>query len=288
MFSKPRVLIGGLALGASLLTGCFYPADRGRALETRVQQLEGENQALRDELDKTRADLNETVPKIDGKIAEVTRALDSLDKASRRTDADTGVLLQKTIEDLAGLRGQIDTYVFQLGELRSALERVEADTEKKMLGMMSPEQIKAYEARKKLQDIERPDNPKAFLDLASARAKAGETTVARKLYDEFFKKWPRDPLAGEAHFGLGEVWFSEEKCREALFEFGKVIQEYPKTPSAPEAYLRSSDCFAKLKMNDESRLALEEVVKNHPKSAAAKTAKTRLASGKGGKKKGTK
>lgn len=262
---------------ALAMGGCFYPAERGKALETKVDRLSDENAALRAELQKTREELNATVPKIDEKVAEVTKALESLDTASRRTDADTGVVLQKTIEDVASLRGQIDTYVHQLAELKATLERVEAESEKKMLSMMGPDAQKSYEARKKLEEIQRPNDPRAFLTLAQTRAKEGDTTVARKLYDEWFRKYPKNALSGEAHFGLGELWFKEEKCREALFEYGKVIQEYPKTQSAPEAYLRSSDCFSRLKMKDEAKLTLQELLKNHPRSSAAKTAKTRLA-----------
>lgn len=270
----PAVAAGALAL---MMGGCFYPAERGKALETKVERLSDENAALRAELQKTRQELNATVPKIDKKVAEVTAALDSLDSASRRTDADTGVLLQKTIEDVAALRGQIDTYVHQLADLKAMLDKVEAESERKMLTMMGPDAQKSYEARKKLEDIQRPNDPRAFLTLAQTRAKDGDTTVARKLYDEWFRKYPKNALTGEAHFGLGELWFGEDKCREALFEYGKVIQEYPKTPSAPEAYLRSSDCFSRLKMKDEAKLTLEELLKNHPKSAAAKSAKTKLA-----------
>jgi TolA-binding protein len=91
------------------------------------------------------------------------------------------------------------------------------------------------------------------------------------------KKWAKDPLMGEAHFGMGETYLTDGKCREALFEYGKVMQDFPKTPSAPQAYLRSSECFAKLKMTEESRLALEELVRSFPKSEQAKTAKTRIA-----------
>ena len=283
MFPLRRLVIGGAAICAFFTTGCFYPAERGRLLEAKVDRLEGENSALRADLEKTREEIAGTLPKIDAKIAEVTKALESLDKASRRSDADTGVQLQKNIEDVAALRGQMETYLHQLNDLRAQLEKIDQETEKKILAMMGPEAAKAYEARRKLEEIERPSDPKAFLDLAATRAKAGDTQVARKLYDEFLRKWPRHELTGEAHFGLGELWYGEDKCREALFEYGKVIQEHAKTKSAPEAYLRSSDCFAKLKMKDEARLALEEVIKSHPKSNAARTAKARLAKMKKGK-----
>jgi tol-pal system protein YbgF len=257
-----------------LLGGCFYPADRGKALEVKLQKLEGENEHLRAELEKTRG---EVLPRVDEKIQQVTRALDSLDRASRRSDADASLLLQKTIEDVAALRGELEASQHRISELRAALEGTQAELEKKVLQIMGPEAVKQYESRRKLEEIERPNDPKAFLELAHSRAKAGEATVARRLYDEFFKKFPKHELRGEAHFGLGEIWYGEQKCREALFEYGKVIQDFPKTPSAPQAYLRSSECFSQLKMNDESRLALEEVVKSHPKSDAAKTARARIA-----------
>ena len=257
-----------------LFGGCFYPADRGKALEVKVQKLEGENDRLRGELERTRG---EVLPRVDEKIQEVTRALETLDRASRRTDADTGVLVQKTIEDVAALRGELEKSQHRISELRAALETAQADLEKKMLSMLGPEAMKQHEARRKLEEIDRPNDPKAFLDVAHARAKAGDAPVARRLYDEFFKKFPKNELRGEAHFGLGEIWYGEDKCREALFEYGKVIQDFPKTTSAPQAYLRSAECFSRLKMNDEARLALEEVVKSHPKSEAAKTARARIA-----------
>lgn len=263
---------------AAAVGGCFYPAERGRAIEARMERLESDNHALREELDKTKADLDAQLPKIDAKIAEVSKALTDLDKAARRSGADTSVQVQKNVEDLAELRGQMELYLHQLEELRGQLQTAQADTEQKMLQMMSPEQAKAYQDRKKLEALERPADPKAFLALADQKARAGDTGVARNLYDEFLRKWPRHELAGEAEFGLGELWYKNDKCREALGAYGKVIQEYPNTKSAPEAYLRSSDCFGKLNMHDEAKLALEEVVKNHPKSAAAKTAKAKLAS----------
>ncbi len=271
-----RSLWTAAALSA-LMSGCFYPADRGKALEARVDRLQGENEALRAELEKSQQDLNAALPRIDEKVAEVTKALESLDKVSRRSDADTGVLLQKMVEDVAGLRGQLETYVYQLNEMQTKLATVQEDTEKRIVALQGPEAVKAAEAKKKLEELERPADPRAFLTLAATKAKAGELAVARKLYDEFFKKWPKDALRGEAHYGMGETWYAEDKCREALFEYGKVIQEFSKTKSAPDALLRSADCFGKLKMNAEAKLALEEVVKSHPKSQAAKTAKERLA-----------
>jgi tol-pal system protein YbgF len=259
------------------LSGCFYPADRGRALETRLEKLDASQAQLQAELKQTREQLDATLPKIDAKIAEVSKALQSLDNASRRSGADIGIQLQKTVEDLAQLRGQVETYLYKIGELEGALTRTNEETEKRLLALKGDEALKEAEARKKAEELKRPTDKKEFLALAQEKAKGGEVSVARQLYAEFLKKWPKDALAAEAHFGLGETYFSEDKCREALFEYGKLLQEYPKADATPNAYLRSSECFKKLKMQEESRLALEELVKGYPKSEAAKTAKARLA-----------
>ncbi len=260
-----------------LLSGCFYPAARGRALETRLDQVDASQAQIQAELKRTREQLDATLPLIDEKIAQVSKALDGLDKASRRSGADIGIQLQKTVEDLAQLRGQVETYLHKIGELETALAQTNEATEKRLLALKGEEALKEAEARKKAEELKRPTDKKEFLALAQERARGGDVAVARQLYSEFLKKWPKDALVAEAHFGLGETYFAEDKCREALFEYGKLLQDYPKSDATPNAYLRSSDCFKKLKMQEESRLALEELVKGYPKSEAAKTAKTRLA-----------
>jgi TolA-binding protein len=201
----------------------------------------------------------------------------SSNKASRQSGADIGIRLSKTIEDVAMLRGQVETYLYKINELETALAKTLTEVDAKVVALQGSEAVKAAEAKRKAQELERPTDKKEFLSLAKEKAKAGELVVARQLYQEFLKKWSKDALVSEAHYGLGETYFNEERCREALYEYGRIIQEHGKSSAAAPAYLRSSDCFAKLKMKNESRLALEELVKAYPKSDAAKTAKTRLA-----------
>jgi tol-pal system protein YbgF len=273
--TRPASSALAVALALSL-SGCFYPATRGRVLEDRLDRLTSENERMSAELAQARTQLATTLPRIDEKVAEVTRALDSLEKGSRRSSADVGVQLQKTVEDLAQLRGQVEEYLFKIGQLETALATQKEETDRRLLELQGSDAVKAAEAKRKAEELPRPTDKKEFLALADSKRKE-DPAIARQLYREFLKKWPKDPLAGQAHFGLGETYVAEDKCREALPEYGKVMQDYAKAPSAPDAYLRASECFRELKMAEESRLALEELVTAHPKSAAAKTAKARLA-----------
>jgi tol-pal system protein YbgF len=263
-----------------LLPGCFYPRDRALALERRVEQLAAQQQAAEAQLQKERTQLAETLPKVDAKLAEVSRALEQLDTSSRRSDADIGVRLGKLLEDVATLTGQLDQVRFQVGQLDEQLKKASADLEARIAALEGAEGQKAAEARKKAEElraVERPTDKKAFLALADQKAEAGEAELARRLYGEFVQKWPKDPLVADAQLHLGQSYAREDRCREALYEFQKVVQEHGKSAAAPQALLGSSECFGKLKMGAESRLALEEVVRGYPKSDAAKEARSRLA-----------
>ena len=249
-------------------SGCFFPADRGQLLESRVESMAAENVKLREAM-------NDAQKKLDATTTQLQEALDQLDKASRTTGANIGVKVDSAIQDVAALRGQIEGSQFKLNEIESKLTQLES----------SKSTAKADDTKR--DELKRPDDAKDFFDLAKEKAKGDDVDLGRKLLTEFMKKWPRDENIGEAHFVLGETYSSDKKCREALYEYGKVIQEHAKTKSAPNAYLRSAECFKELKMNDEAKLALNELVKQFPKSDAAKTAKQKLAelvSKKGGSK----
>ncbi len=247
--------------------GCFYPADRGRLVEQRLDKMDNTTLRLEAYLKDSEAKQGET-------LGKVQTALEGLDKAAHRSDADLGIQLQKTVEDLAALRGMVETYQYKVTELENALKLTKDEVSKKAVDV---EATKLIETKKKADELKRPEDPKEFFKLASEKQKGGEVAVARQLYNEFLKKWPRDDSVGEVHYALGETYLDEDRCREALYEYGKVISDFSKSKVAPSAYLRSSECFKKLKLTSEAKLALDELVKQHPKSDAAKTAKTRLA-----------
>jgi tol-pal system protein YbgF len=251
-----RFARGALWLGVFALSGCFYSSEAGKNLETRVDKLDKD---LRAEQKAQAEKLDQQLPRIDQKIAEVTKALDSLDQASRRSGADTSVQLQKVIEDLAQLRGQVEAYTHNLDALQNRAAAVDKT------------------AAKTADDVPRPTDKKEFFALAQSKAKAGDLTAARALYQDFIRKWPKDDLAGDAHFALAESFYGQDNCPEALPEYGQLIKSFGKSRSVPLAYVRSGDCFARLKNPEAARLAYEQVVKDYPKSPEAKMAQKGLA-----------
>jgi TolA-binding protein len=245
-----------LLVSSLALAGCFFPADRGRQLEGRVDALGSENQKLKDALEETRLKLEQTT-------ARLQETLDKLDTASRTTGANIGVKVDSTIQEVAMVRGQLETLLNKQQELEQRLGAVGAPATGKGEGDPKKEELK------------RPDDPKEFLSLAQERAKAGESALARKLFNEYLKRWPKEETP-EAEFGLAETYTADDDCMQALYYYGRVIQA-TKAKAAPVALLRSSDCFKRLKMIAEAKLALDTLSKDYPKSDAAKQVKAKMA-----------
>ncbi len=111
-------------LGALTLAGCFYPADRGQVLEDKLEKLTVQNKALEQELKETR-------DKQQASLDDVQKALEQLDKASRRSDADVGVQMQKTVEDVAALHGTMETIQYRLGVLEDAQKKTNDELAKR-------------------------------------------------------------------------------------------------------------------------------------------------------------
>jgi tol-pal system protein YbgF len=259
--SRRHLLLSSLAVG--LLAGCYSP-EKGKMLELRVDKLSQDNDALKAELKAQQDKLAESLPRVDQKVAQVTKALEGLDSAARRTDADVGIQLQKVVEDMATLRGQVDAYVHQLDQLQAQVSALPGSTAAKA-------------APPPASDVQRPADKKEFYALALNKQKAGELAVARALYVDFIRKYPRDDLAGEAHFQLAESYFTEDKCTEALPEYGQLVKAFPNSKSMPNALLHSADCFQRLKNTEAAQAALDQVIKRYPGTDAAKKAKARLA-----------
>lgn len=261
---------------APALAGCFYPADRGKALEMRVSKLESEKRGLEDALNKQKELLAAQVPKLDRQVDQVEKALEKLDKASRRTDADTSVELEQVKGDVSQLRGSIEQYLHKIAELEQKLAAAKESSDRAV--ETAAETVKAREAaaRKKAEQAEHPADKRAFLDLVTARL-TDDPATGRELAFDWLKKFPKDSLAARVHYELGNSYLAEKDHRAALSEFGEIVNGFGKSDHAPNALLKSSECFAALKMTEESRLALEEILERYPRSDAARAAKTRLA-----------
>ncbi len=83
-----------------------------------------------------------------------------------------------------------------------------------------------------------PASAKEAYDLAYASILRKEYEQAEMGFRQFLQSYPRDRLAIDATYWLGESYLQRKRYREAAEQFLKVSNEAPKSTKAPESLLR--------------------------------------------------
>ncbi len=113
--------------------------------------------------------------------------------------------------------------------------------------------------------------------------RAAITLVRQKEYDraiqqlrEFLRTNPDSPLAGNAHYWIGESYYALGDYSQAILQFNEVRQHYAKSDRAAPALLKIGLSFLEMGNKTEARLAFQKVVNDYPASPEAGQAKEKL------------
>jgi tol-pal system protein YbgF len=259
------------------LAGCWVPIERGRQMEARIQRLELQTVEQQRTLDQQREVVRDRVARMDQKIQEVQTKIDELNQAARRSGADLSVQLSRLADEFTRVKGELEVSQHKLETLEKGLGALETRTDGRFAALRGTAALDEFEARQRLATLPRGEDRQAVLALAQKEESQGDRGVARELYEEFARKWPKDPKAAEARFRAGEIHFAQNRWREALLAYGKVAEDFPRSELAPDAMLGAAEAMLRLEMKDEARAVLEQLVQRHPKEKAAGRARERIA-----------
>ena len=98
---------------------------------------------------------------------------------------------------------------------------------------------------------------------------------------QFLEKNPKDQLAGNAQYWLGETFYVRGNFQDAAVEFMKGYQTYPKNAKGPDNLLKLGMALEKLNQGDGACKALGLIAKEYPAAPdhvknATKTERTKL------------
>lgn len=114
-------------------------------------------------------------------------------------------------------------------------------------------------------------------DNALASYRAGDYQGAINAFEGLVKRYPRDALAPNAQYWIGDAWFNLRDFRAAAAAQQALIANYPDSPKIPDAMLNLSSAQLALGENPAARRTLEDLVARFPQSEAADKARQRLA-----------
>jgi tol-pal system protein YbgF len=117
---------------------------------------------------------------------------------------------------------------------------------------------------------------KRAYDAAMTLYRAGDFQGAIGAFEAFLRRYPRDALAANAQYWVGDAWFNLRDFRAAAAAQQAMIATYPDSPKVPDAMLNLSSAQTALGDNAAARKTLEELIARYPQSEAADRAKQRL------------
>jgi len=99
---------------------------------------------------------------------------------------------------------------------------------------------------------------KAFNKMSSS------PTAATNAFKDYIKLQPKSPLAANAQYWIGEIMYSHNNYKGAVKEFIKVLQDYKTSNKAPDAAIKLGYSFYALKNWEYARRTFEDVLKYFP------------------------
>ncbi|WP_207261005.1 tol-pal system protein YbgF [Desulfovibrio sp. Huiquan2017] len=119
--------------------------------------------------------------------------------------------------------------------------------------------------------------PKALYEKGYAQYNAGEFPAARKTFDDFLARYPKDGLAPNALYWKGETYYSERNYAQAILAFKEVTGKFPKHDKAAAALLKIGMSYDRVGDPDNAIFYLRALVEDFPKSSAAGLGRKELA-----------
>lgn len=116
-------------------------------------------------------------------------------------------------------------------------------------------------------DVALPEGtPKQQYDYAFEFLKRQDYARAEAAFREFMKRYPKDALAGNAQYWLGETHYVRNDLQKSVIEFMNGYQNYPKSNKAPDNLLKLGMSLSRLGQTKEACTALGRLSKDYPEA----------------------
>jgi tol-pal system protein YbgF len=111
-------------------------------------------------------------------------------------------------------------------------------------------------------------NPKQLYETAYGYLLQRDYGAAEAAFDDFLRRHPNDPLAGNAQYWLGESLYVRGQYRAAANAFLKGYQSYAKSAKAPESLLKLAMSLQRLGQKEAACSSFGELATKFPNVAA--------------------
>ncbi len=113
------------------------------------------------------------------------------------------------------------------------------------------------------------DTPSEQYDYATGLLQRGAYAEAEGALKAFVAQHPKDPLAGNAQYWLGETYYVRSDFKNAAVAFAEGYQKYPNSSKAPDNLLKLGMSLGQTGQKDNACTAFRQLAKQFPDASGA-------------------
>ena len=217
-----------------------------------------------DKLDAMLMQLQETeqtLRQLTGEVETVKFAQDGLQDRIDRISADMSLRFTEMEKKLQGAEEKIK----QLEVEKTAAENAQKEAEKKKKEQQAAAARTAKAKEQQIKEKYGKKKPKELYDEAFASIKKQKYKTAQAQFEAFLVLYPKDALAGNAQYWLGESFFARSMFSQAAVAFAEGFKSYRDSQKAPDNLFKLGVTMAKLNKKEEACIAFKNFAKEYPK-----------------------
>lgn len=267
--------------------GCASQSDL-ESMRRDSDEMKNRIYTIEKSLGEVRGDVKEGVEKAltadRQRVETMQREIEAYQKemaSIRKSGADLQATLDSARVDMQLLTGKVDDLRIQAQRPADDLALLKEDTGKRLALLeerLTKLELGVQQGFAELQKKapEQPVTPEGIYQQGLDAMKAGDTVKAREFFTKFLDQNPRHKLAANAHYWIGETYYSEKNFEQAILEFQEVIKNFPEKEKVPAAMLKQGMAFKEIGDLKSASYIYKKLTEEYPKSEEAKIAKEKL------------
>jgi tol-pal system protein YbgF len=266
--------LGIAAVCFMVLAGCASKGDF-EVMQRDMDELKNRHLSLEKDFGGLK---NETREGTDKALKENQKEIEALHKEA----ADLQAALDSAKVDMQVLAGKVDDAMQTAKKPAEDISLLKEDLDRRLTALEG----RTGKVEKSFEELDKKSaetaakqaelSPEALYQQGLTMFKGGNSQKARELFAKFIEQYPNHELAANAHYWLGETYYTEKIYDQAVLEFEKVIKNYPGKEKAPAAMLKQAMAFKALGDVTSAKYVLNKLIESHPHSEEAGLAKAKL------------
>lgn len=193
--------------------------------------------------------LQEEINRIKEDIVVIQRQLyrdkNDMTAAPQESVSNVQVRLGEYDQMIRDMNGKVENLEYRLNSLEKKLGMLDKDIElrfsqmqQKLGSAVSPSGMNTKTPAKSPDKVAITVAPKDLYEQALTDLKNNKLSDSEKKFSQFLTSYPKDALAGNAQYWLGEVYYKQKNYAKAAVAFKEGYSNYPEGTKGPDCLLK--------------------------------------------------